>query len=224
MPRPQPPPAVEPAASSSSRRYRGTQPEQRRAERRERLLEAALELYGREGYHGATVRAICAQAQLTERYFYESFPHGEALLAAVYSRGIERVTQHVIAALGHAGADIAAQSRAALQAYFSLMREDPRLARVLFVEVLGVSPELDRAYRRATFGFASLLLGIAQKNTELTLRDAAQGEWISAGLIGAVIVITHRWMLSEFKQPQEDVVAACMDIFGGTLRQLQSSA
>ena len=73
------------------RTYKGASNEERRTERRQKLLDAAMKVYGAVGYHGATVKAICAEAGLTERYFYESFEKGEALLAAAYLAVMERL-------------------------------------------------------------------------------------------------------------------------------------
>ena len=64
-------------------------------QRRERLLDAALRVYGTRGYHSTTVKAVCDAAGLTERYFYESFPNGEALFLALYRdvsvKALERI-------------------------------------------------------------------------------------------------------------------------------------
>jgi AcrR family transcriptional regulator len=61
---------------------RGVPLDARRAQRREALIRAAIEVYGARGFRNATVKAVCEAAGLTERYFYESFANGEALLVA----------------------------------------------------------------------------------------------------------------------------------------------
>src|SRR6266536_445680 len=53
--------AVEPR-QAVERRYRGRLPDERRAERRRRLLGAGLELFGTVGYHGTSIERLCAQA------------------------------------------------------------------------------------------------------------------------------------------------------------------
>jgi len=70
---------------STTRSYRGQSQEQRRAERRGRLIAGAIAVYGERGYHQATVKAVCEAAGLTERYFYESFANSEALLIDSYN-------------------------------------------------------------------------------------------------------------------------------------------
>ncbi|MGZ5402962.1 MAG: TetR/AcrR family transcriptional regulator, partial [Aeromicrobium sp.] len=53
--------------------YRGVTAADRAADRRERLFEATLEVWGRDGGPSVTMTRICAEAGLTERYFYENF-------------------------------------------------------------------------------------------------------------------------------------------------------
>src|SRR5919198_3030469 len=81
--------APEPALE---RRYRGRLPGERRAERRRRLLDAGLELFGTVGYRGTSIERLCAQAGVTTRHFYQEFPGREALLAAPCGEIIAEVT------------------------------------------------------------------------------------------------------------------------------------
>ena len=76
-------PAATAGAAARSRRYRGVSGDERRADRRRRLLEAGLQLLGTVGWEQTTMTAVCAEARLTERYFYESFRNREQLLLAV---------------------------------------------------------------------------------------------------------------------------------------------
>ena len=76
-------PASAKSVSQAARPYGGLAMEERVAARRARFIEAGVELFGTQGFRGATVRGVCAAAGLTDRYFYESFPTLEALLAAV---------------------------------------------------------------------------------------------------------------------------------------------
>src|ERR1700734_2808287 len=85
----------------TTRRYRGSPPDERRAERRCQLLRAAIEVYGKRGYRRATIKAVCAAAGLTERYFYESFANSEMLLAACY----DAVTRELFNDISRAGAE-----------------------------------------------------------------------------------------------------------------------
>src|SRR5690606_9237384 len=72
----------------TGRRFRGVAADERRRQRRQQLLDAGLKCFGTVGFRAAGVRDICAEAQLTERYFYESFKNREALFLAVYEMGV----------------------------------------------------------------------------------------------------------------------------------------
>ena len=82
--------ASDAASTDSPRIWGGTTLATRRAARREKLVEVGLELLGTPG-STLSVRAACRSAQLTERYFYESFPDRDALVLAVYQQVADEV-------------------------------------------------------------------------------------------------------------------------------------
>src|ERR1700750_1425158 len=86
-------PASAKSAPPTARPYGGLAMAERVAARRARFIEAGTELFGTQGFRGATVRGICAAAGLTDRYFYESFETLEALLSEV-----SRTLTHAFAA------------------------------------------------------------------------------------------------------------------------------
>jgi AcrR family transcriptional regulator len=53
--------------------YGGATGEQRIAERRSKLIDAGMTLFGSPGSESVRVKDVVDQAGLTERYFYESF-------------------------------------------------------------------------------------------------------------------------------------------------------
>ena len=58
--------------STTERAYGGTPADVRIRERREKLLAAAYEIIGTRGFRAATVRAVCAESGLSQRYYYEA--------------------------------------------------------------------------------------------------------------------------------------------------------
>src|SRR5262249_28733778 len=114
---------------AKDRLYGGQSQETRVAERRAKLMQAAASLYGRAGSTGAAVRAICAEAGRTPRYFYESCPSREELLQAVFGQVCARLADEVAQAC-----DPAAPTDSSLTAFFAILTEHPDLARVFLVE------------------------------------------------------------------------------------------
>src|ERR1700761_6805201 len=91
------------ATKTEGRIYGGRSAPQRRAERRERLLDAALELYGTNGFRRTTIPMLCTASGVTARHFYEEFESREALLRALYDRVAETAFERTVAALRVAG-------------------------------------------------------------------------------------------------------------------------
>jgi AcrR family transcriptional regulator len=129
--------STKPAAAGPQRSWRGVPLEVRREERREQLIDAAFEMLGQDGWRGTTVRGICQAARLNPRYFYESFDSLETLLIAVFDRLILEATRISLQAVQDAGSDPSARSAAVIAASVRYVTEDPRRARILFVEAQG---------------------------------------------------------------------------------------
>ncbi|WP_344832885.1 TetR/AcrR family transcriptional regulator [Actinocorallia longicatena] len=133
---------------SAARPYKGRTADERREERRRRLLAAGLELWGDHGWAAVSMRGVCAHAGLNDRYFYESFADVESLLLAVYDQALDALVAHLDNALA-SSADPREQIRAGMTAFVRAMADDPRRARIGLAEPAG-SPALERR-RRATY-------------------------------------------------------------------------
>ena len=86
-------------ASGAGRVYGGATGEQRVAERRRKLIEAGMNLFGSTGSGLVRVKDVVAEAGLTERYFYESFSDLGALFDAVLELTMDTVEMDVNAAV-----------------------------------------------------------------------------------------------------------------------------
>lgn len=75
---------------SSTPRRRPYAPRVPPGQRREQLLDAALELIGEDGYAGASMEAIARRAQVAKPVVYRAFAGREALLSALLERERER--------------------------------------------------------------------------------------------------------------------------------------
>jgi AcrR family transcriptional regulator len=124
-------------ARTATGTYGGVSAEQRRAERRRRLLDAALDVIGTQGRSATTLRGICERARVGPRFFYESFADLDALAAELYDEVLDAALRRTIAAIEATPHDLRARTAAAFRAMISEIIDDPRRARVLFVEAYG---------------------------------------------------------------------------------------
>ncbi len=142
-----------------------TEPTPRHGTTRERLLEAAIEMFAERGYAATGVDALCRKAGVAKTGLYWEFQNKVGLLNAVIDQVVaEWIDQIRDAARGGGGA------RDRLEAALSTMRrrvqERPELFRVLLV-VLAERSQIDEESREALRRFHasalnSLLAGIQE--------------------------------------------------------------
>ena len=206
--------------SPSPRRvYAGQSHEVRVTDRRRAFIDAAIQVIGTRGYRAATVRAICAEAELTDRYFYESFDDAEALLRATYVELSGRLRGKVLAAIEGAEPTMEARTDAGLAAFLEFMR-DPRAARIMLMEVLGVSSAVTALYLQNSQEFADLLLGTAKEFVSALPADAKERRLLGAALVGALVYAAGSWALSGYAEPVAAVRRTCRRVLLGTVQQL----
>ncbi|MCW1431451.1 TetR/AcrR family transcriptional regulator [Novosphingobium sp. JCM 18896] len=175
---------------AKDRLYGGQSQEARVAERREKLMQAAAKLYGQAGTTGVSVTAICAEAGLTPRYFYESFASREELLLAVFREVCDHLIADVTAAI-----DARAPADSALSAFFQLLADHPDLARVFLVETDHHDPEMLKVGRAMLARLAALIA------PEVTLPLA------QVGAMGAVLRIARFWIEGDYAEPVAEISA-----------------
>ncbi|MEO3828193.1 TetR/AcrR family transcriptional regulator [Actinomadura sp. B10D3] len=127
----------------NARPYRGVPADQRRARRRAALMEAGLELLGTRGWAATTVRQVCAEAGLNDRYFYENFPDRDAFLLAIIDDQVARATDVILSAARQAPRQLQPRTRAVVTAILDFLTGDPRRAHIL-THAFPASPLLQR--------------------------------------------------------------------------------
>jgi AcrR family transcriptional regulator len=209
----------DPGSEAGARRYRGAALAERKAVRRAKLIEAGLEVFGTVGYAQATVKMICAEAGLTERYFYESFDNREAFFAAVYDRVAVVIGSLMNEAIETAAPEPEAKAQALIDAYFGKIERDPKFARILLLEVIGVSHELESIYRVAMQLFTDLVRERLPELLEAAVARKADPDIVAAGLVGAIVHVAMRWVISGYEKPRAEVTKGLMELFRAVARE-----
>jgi len=121
---------------------------QRKAEQRAHLLETAVRLFGKHGYHATTVPMIVKAAGASTGSFYFYFRNKEDVFAAALDGFGARIAGTLNAAIDAAGDKPAAKMRAAVERLVTFMAENPDEARILIVETSGLGGRLQQIRRR----------------------------------------------------------------------------
>lgn len=189
----------------AERRYGGASADERRAQRRDRLIRAAIAVYGERGYRQATVNEVCRAAELTPRYFYQAFANSDALLAAAFREVADFVMARVTEVADATGGTPDDRLREMLRAYYEMLRADPKNARVFLLEVSGITPEIDTLFEGSLERFAEAITGILAPHD----RDAVS-ELRRTGAMYGLLRIARAWVMSDYAASTDEVVRAAL--------------
>lgn len=204
--------------SSQRRVYAGKSGNERRAERRARLIDAGLELLGSQGLAGTTLRKVCETAGLPSRYFYESFADVDALNVAVFDALLEELIQRGLAAVTQAPTELSDQVRAALRCVIDFIADDPRRGRVALSLALA-SPPLAERRSTATELIATI---IADLGNDYVSPDADRHELVTVCrfFVGGFAEILTAWMNDPSAVTRDELIGQCTRLFLATTADL----
>jgi AcrR family transcriptional regulator len=146
--------------------------------------------------------AVSTAASLNSRYFYESFSSREDLLYSIYQRIVTDIfTKAAEAAVGET--TIEGQARATLRAAWTAVTDDRRKARIVAVEVVGVSERLRRQPRQALAQLtADNAMSLAGSGARLRLDPVLTARF----LMGGVVEVLLEWINGDLSASEDEVV------------------
>jgi AcrR family transcriptional regulator len=124
----------------------------RRAETRERLLEAAATVFAREGYASASVEEIAREAGFSTGALYSNFSGKEDLFLALLARNVERVSGQVAEAIAEQPT-VEERARLAAAEWMRFLDREPEQV-MLFVEFWAYAVRDPEARRRFAEAYA----------------------------------------------------------------------
>lgn len=202
-------------------RFRGLSPDERRARRRALLVDAGLQCFGTEGFHATGVRALCAEAGLSERYFYESFDNREALFLAVYEHTVQRIRACLEQAAATAPAGPEQLTVGVLRAYLQLLKDDPRLVRVGLVDVATVGAEMGNRALSVNRSFTDLIVPTIEQLCPDLEALGYDAQLVADGLLGSTLFLVTQWAIDGFRTPLETVLGHCAMFYSALLQSLE---
>lgn len=203
------PPSRGASTVRAERRYAGASASERLAERRERLIDAAHVVFGQHGIRYSTMRMVCVEARLADRYFKESFTDCNALFDALHQRLSAQAGRHVAAAVADLvpdpDADPVLVMRTGLRALLLYIQEDPRRARVLLTDAASnglANPSNLKAWLSRTVVVVGHRLRSRYRHLDVPLDVTL----VLGGFAGLVIHTGSLWAERDFDTPIETVL------------------
>ncbi len=140
------------------RTYGGLTADERLADRKARLMAVGLDLFAERGFAKTGVRELCRAAKIGERAFYDTIGSREALLRDVYLQATDDVIADIERALEGAPEDLVGRLNVGLVAFFRSITDDPRRARLIYVESIGRGPEIEDTRREGLLRFVDFVV------------------------------------------------------------------
>ncbi|MDR7544016.1 MAG: TetR/AcrR family transcriptional regulator [Armatimonadota bacterium] len=151
---------------------------------RERLLQAAMDVFAQKGYHGAIVDDIVAASETSKGAFYHYFASKQAIFLSLLDRLVALVETGVETAIA-AEEGALAKVEAALRVVLEVASGHRDLARILLIEAAALGPEFEQSRLGIHRRFAALIRrhldrAVADGAIPPQDTDAAAAAWIGA--------------------------------------------
>lgn len=174
---------------------------------RQRLLDAAEEIFAEKGYHGTVVDDIIHASDSSKGGFYFHFPNKQAIFLAL----IDKLAPRLSVAIDHAIAsetDPVAQLDAALRTVLETFARHRKLSKILLIEAVGLGHGFDEKLMRTRARFAGMIqdhLDRAIAAGAIAPQDTSLVSWAWFGAINELVV---RWLTTGEPEQLADVVPA----------------
>ena len=175
-------------------------------EKRRLLLEAAVRVFARKGYHASRVGDIAEEAGVAHGLIYHYFESKEDVLRAVF-RETWRELIATIRSVEQAGDAPPEQLRKVAEILLRSWRRDPDLVRVLVLEVTR-SQHVRGEMEEIAESFAAIQEIIERGQADGSIRADLDARLSSYVFFGAVEELLTGWALGRLPDSDEDVARA----------------
>jgi TetR/AcrR family fatty acid metabolism transcriptional regulator len=185
-------------------------------EKRRLILDAAVRVFARKGYHTCRVGDIAEEAGVAYGLLYHYFSSKEEVLETVFRETWSELLE-AMRGVEESGAPAREQLRQVAAILLRAWRRDPDLVRVLVREVAR-SPQMPRRVEEIGQAFRAIERIVARGQEEGEFRadlDPRLASWI---VYGAIEEILTGWVLGQLPDGDEEVAKAertVVEVIGG---------
>ncbi len=171
---------------------------------RERILDAALDVFARKGYHRALVDDIVRASSTSKGAVYHHFPNKQAVFLALVDDFAARLAGAVAAAVG-ARQGALPKVESALVAALSTFAANERLARLILLEAVSLGPVYQAKRTEVAARFAALI----QRYLDEAVADGSiaplDTRVATLAWLGAVNEIVTQWLHGDVRDPEATI-------------------
>ncbi len=207
--------------TNRARTYGGIPADQRRANRREQLLEAAFEVMALDGPGALTIRTVAKQAGLSTRFVYESFADLDELVVAAFELAFRQLSAAVLTAVADTGADRRTTVVATVEAMVDFFLAAPAKGKLLSTKAYGHPKVAERRLARtedASRTFGAVLLRLLPDRSP----DDPAIELTARFLVGGFGETLTAWIQQAMPYPRDQFVRDNSELFLAAIATLEN--
>jgi TetR/AcrR family fatty acid metabolism transcriptional regulator len=167
---------------------------------RERILDAALNVFSKKGYHDTRLDEIVDESRTSKGAIYFHFPNKERLFIALVDQFADllerRVTETIQPETGMG------RVRLALETVIDTFGKYRRPAKILLVQAVGLGSIFEEKRNEVNDRFARLIETYLQEAITSGDIEPVDAEVVSVAWMGAIYNVIIRWVYTGEPEPQ----------------------
>ncbi|GIE96227.1 TetR/AcrR family transcriptional regulator [Paractinoplanes rishiriensis] len=204
-------------AAQRGETYGGRSRQQRSADRRDRILAAALQLFGTRDYEAVTVADVCTAARVAKRYFYDHFIDRCDLLRALHRQQNEWLLSEIETATPKRPSTIDELLRPGVRKLLNLLRDNPERAQVIYLNTPRMDTQRLDTQRRGVLHEGAAFLGKLLRPVLGRPDDNVRHELMLLAAVAGVSEVIIDWlvrgMTDDLDQLTDHLTGFCSAIF-----------
>ena len=178
---------------------------------KEKILEAALEIFSEKGFHVATVDEIAEQAGLGKGTLYRYFANKEALFNELVRIRLEDLEERASSVLDSQD-DVVTMIIKYLRVYFDFFDHNQRLYRVIVQEHLDFGSEMQELYIKKVLRRLPALKRKVYGGTQQGVFKDVDFQTVFYGVMGFVHGVIQKWLAHECSYSLMDELPTVVEI------------
>ncbi|WP_434446657.1 TetR/AcrR family transcriptional regulator [Lentzea sp. E54] len=195
--------------------YGGLSRLERSAQRRSRLVDAAVELFAAREYDDVTVADVCLRAQVSKRYFYEHFTDRGDLVLKMHGEQNKWLLDGVLGAAPQDPAGPRELFLPIMTTLISMLSEHPDRARIIYIN----APRVE-VFRRELLRKEAEIFGRQVRKVVGPQPDRVMFQRTTLALVSGVTQVVIDWLTRGMTDPFDPLVEHLTRIACALVREL----
>lgn len=167
---------------------------------RERILDAALNIFSNKGYYDTRLDEIADESASSKGSIYFHFPNKERLFIALVDQFADVLERNVTEAIEAQPAGMS-RVRVALEEVLHTFSKYRRPAKILLVQAVGLGSVFEKKRMETTDHFANLIETYLKEAIDIGDIEPVDTEVVSHAWMGAIYNVVIQWVYTGEPEP-----------------------